>query len=137
MKTARIFIVFLKIDLWLQLLINNQNMNTEEQLNTEPTQELENPISNIVEEDLSEPSLVDKIYNGEIDYKSLDKSTKNTVLKEAYSRLDEEKKYLWDQGWRDRPFFIGKDKSGNEIFWKDAEEFSRILKRPHVAKERE
>jgi hypothetical protein len=112
-------------------------MNIEEQLNTEPTQEIENPISNVAEEDPSEPSLVDKIYTGEIDYKSLDKSTKNTVLKEAYSRLTEEQQYLWDQGWRAKPFFIGKDKNGNEIVWKNEEEFSRILKRPHVAKERE
>lgn len=110
--------------------LQEENLNIE---NPAP----ENSISIEIEDDISEPSLVDKIYTGEVDYRSLDGSTRKTVLNEVYNKLDDRKKFLWDKGWKDRPFFLGKNRDGSEAPWKDADEFERTLKIPSVAKERD
>ncbi len=91
-----------------------------------------------IEEDQNEePSLVDKIYAKEVDYRGLDSSTRKTVLNEAYSRLDDEGKLAWDNKWRDEPFFLGKNRDGSEAKWKTAKEFLETLKIPQVKKERD
>lgn len=85
-----------------------------------------------------EPSLLDKVNTGEVDFKDLDPATRKSVLNEWRSSLtDERLKYLSMNGWSDKHVFLGKDKNGNPIEWKTADEFERILKRPQVAKERE
>lgn len=102
--------------------------------------ELQEPIETTVEIDSpedSEPSLLDKLYAGEINYEELDPSTKKSIKKEWVSGLDDHKRYLHENGWVDKPLFVGKDRNGNPIDWKTAEEFERILGRPKVAKERE
>ncbi len=85
----------------------------------------------------NEPSLVDKIYEGEVDFRGLDASTRKTVLKEAYNRLDDKGRAAWNNNWRDKPFFLGKDRNGNDVPWKTAEDFLKTLEVPQVKKERE
>lgn len=108
-----------------------------DELNIEtPQAEAQVEVSQITDE-ANEPSLVDKIYHGEVNFRELDGATRKTVLKEVYNNLDERKKFLWDNGWRDQPFFLGKNRNGDEITWKDADEFEKTLKVPQVKKERE
>lgn len=108
-----------------ELEVENQEVQTQE------------PSLPVVEMEEKEHSLLDKIYAGEVDYKSLDPATKTTVKKEWESGLDERQKYLHKMGWVDKPFFNGFDKNGNPIEWKTAEEFEKILSRPYVKRERE
>jgi len=107
-----------------------------EDIQNENAVEIQPDIST-TEDHSSEPSLVDKIYSGDLDYRSLDGSTRKTVLKEAYERLDETGKAAWDANWRDKPFFLGKNRDGSEAEWKSAEEYLNTLKIPQVKKERE
>lgn len=104
-------------------------------------EEFESPIESqdfSPEVEAPEPSLLDKVEQGEMDFKGLDPATRKSVLNEWRSNLtDERLKYLSSQGWSDKHVFLGKDRNGNDIEWKTADEFERILKRPRVAKERE
>ncbi len=104
-------------------------------------QEIENPSAEntsaeIPIEDDNEPSVVDKIYSGEVDFRTLDGATRKTVKEAAKNRYDEIQKQASELGWSDKPFFLGKDRNGNDVPWKSAEEYLKTFNLPQVKKER-
>ena len=66
-----------------------------------------------VEQSAPQPSLIEKIYSGELSYQELEPSEKIAAKTAWKDSLDDRHRFLADNGWSDKPFFAGKDKNGN------------------------
>lgn len=114
-------------------------MPENEELNIDQSQnEVENPVIESNENEApAESTLLNQARTGEVDFRSLDPSTRRKVLDEERESLSPREQRLWEYGWRPKYLFLGKDRNGNDVPYKTADEFERTLKIPSVSKERD
>ena len=87
-------------------------------------------------------STLQKLEVGEINYQALDHRSKNEVQSKVLNELDDKGLQAWKEGWKPKAMFgdgtgVGKDREGNEIHWKSADEFLEARKIPQIARERD
>lgn len=99
------------------------------------------PIENQVEENQQEqenPITLNALENGEVKFYELTKEQKAQFAQEAYDKLpDDEAREAWDNGWKPKSFFGGKNKDGTEKEFVDYKEFlQNIRNKPAIQNER-
>lgn len=109
-------------------MLENENLDNQEIEN----QEIENPI----QEDNS--ITLDALESGEVKFYELTKEQKAQFAQEAYDKLpDDEAREAWDNGWKPKAFFGGKNKDGTEKEFVDYKEFLQNIKnKPAIQNER-